>query len=71
MVFYPQKNQMIREIDEEIASLIGGTAGASRFIKVMCRNRISYLYWARSRIEKNKDLRFPPASLTNREVIDL
>ena len=66
-VNYGQKNQTLREIEEEIAGLMGGYSCCSKYIKLMCRNRIRLLEWQRSRIEKDLDINNPPKNLTRPE----
>lgn len=62
MTKYPMKNAMIRECEEEIAFMMSGIVGSSRFIKVLCRNRVAYLRWKISRIEKDKDFDVEPST---------
>ena len=63
MVMYPMKSQMIRECAEEMAQLMKGTYCSPKFIKVMCRNRINYLKWKISRIQKDKSFDVVPSTV--------
>ena len=63
MTKYPMKNQMIREIEDELALLQNGRNCCSAHVKISCRNRCEYLNWKMNRIMKDKDFDNPPSTM--------
>lgn len=63
MTMYAMKNQMLKECEDEISQLMKGTYCSQKFIKLMCRNKINYLRWKISRIQKDKSFDVVPSTV--------
>lgn len=65
------KNQMIREIEEELALIDSGRTCCSYHVKVICRNRTTYLKWKMNRIEKDMDFDVVPSTIQVKKSPDI
>lgn len=63
MTKYPMKNQMIRELEDEIALNMRGCYCAPYHVKVSCRERVALLKWQISRIMKDKSIDVVPSTM--------